>query len=228
MADFPLNDGADLEEDPELLAAMAAAFGEEAVGEQDAESHQAVDENSLQQLVDRLDGAIDNLEQTKVSQPGVVASADNETDEARYVVFEMSGQLAAFPLSGITEIERLPNITPLPRTPEWCLGIANVRGQIVSVTDLAALTGATQSGDLADQKVIMVHSQKHNATTALVVDRVIGIRSFGEEISKRPEELNAPLAPFATEIARVDQQHILLVQADELLSHPEMQPFMKD
>ncbi|MEM6469913.1 MAG: chemotaxis protein CheW [Planctomycetota bacterium] len=229
MAEFPLHDDGDLDDDPELLAAMAAAFGEEAIeSTSEATAADQSDAKTLQNLVSQLDGAIESLGDAVSNDPENTSTAIASSEETRYVIFEIAEQLAAFPLSGITEIERLPNITPLPRTPDWCLGIANVRGEIVSVTDLATLTGAQASGDLLGQKVIIVHSQKHNATTALVVDRVIGIRAFSEGITKRPDDLKAPLAAFAPEIVRANERHILLIQPDELLSHPDMQPFMQD
>ena len=225
MTDQQPFSNADLEEDPELAAALTAAFGAEGL-----QSFSEVDQEkqgphgSLSELVQRLDAAMERLGSTLSPSE---ESPQKVTQETRCVVVECAGQVAAFKLDSITEIERLPRYTILPRTPEWCLGVANIRGQIVSVTDLAALANATSTTDHNDPKVVIVHSQTAGAHTAIVVDRVIGIRAFDDGVFRRPNDLTAPLAVFADQIANADGQQILILNADRVFEHPDMLPFLK-
>ncbi|MEO1526380.1 MAG: chemotaxis protein CheW [Planctomycetota bacterium] len=225
MTDHPDLTDTELHEDPELAAALTAAFGADGI-----QSFTEIDKEkkgsraSLSDLVSRLDAAMNQL--GAVQQANLPESPDTVANETRCVVIECAGQLAAFPLASITEIERLPNYTILPRTPAWCLGVANMRGQIVSITDLAALANATQEKDQSDPKVVIVHGRRADAHTAVVIDRVIGIRSFQNKLIQSPEELSAPLAAFADQIANANGEQILILNADRILEHPEMQPFM--
>ncbi len=234
MADFPRHSGSspepdDLREDPELLAALNAAFGEEGV-QAFAESDDAVNpaEHCLEELIGQLDQAMDSLGPLAYAPTSEDENRASAAAETRYVVFVTAGQLAALPLSGIAEIDRLPDFTPLPHTPAWCLGIANIRGQVVSVTDLAALTNAPSEANSSTQKVIIARSDSANATTALVVDRVIGIRGFRDGLMKRPDDLSSPLAQFAEQIANFDSRQVLLIEPDRLFAHPDMLPLMAD
>ena len=249
MQDSTPFDDANLGDDPELIAALAAAFGDEGAGmlsevtkpdaivalaadnQGDLDQTQpdsAASHTSLADLIGKLDQAMASVGGDQ-EQAAIVPDATDSAptlQEDRYVVFQTGDQLAAIPLTGITEIDRLPNYTPLPRTPDWCLGVANLRGEIVSITDLAALIGeaghATQG-----LKVMIIRSQKDAASTALVVDRVVGIRSFSEGTTKLPEDLKSPLAPFSTEIGSIDSEQVLLVDPDLLMQHPDMQPYMR-
>ena len=182
------------------------------------------DPNSLSNLIARLDEAMEKIgEANPVSNHPI--AADVSSTEQRHVIFETAGQKAALSLHHILEIERLPPHTPLPRTPPWCLGIANIRGRIVSVTHVAALVGLPTRTD-HQAKVVLTRSEKHDATTAVVVDRVIGLRSLGQTVTKRPEDLRSPLAELASQVARFEDEPILLIDPDRLFSHPEMRPYM--
>ena len=255
MPNSPLFDDADLGDDPELLAAISAAFGDESAESLTEEltansptTDVTKDQNTapasplpaqvptqeptdnLADLIGKLDQAMasmgDDQDETSVA-PTSSESSSTSLQENRYVVFQTGEQLAAIPLSGITEIDRVPSYTPLPRTPQWCLGVANLRGQIVSITDLAALIGEAGNASLRGQKIMIIRSEKFAASTALVVDRVGGIRSFNEGTVKRPDDVKSPLAQFASEIASIDREQVLLVDPDLLMQHSDMQPYMQ-
>lgn len=229
MTERPPSNESDLESDPDLIAALQAAFGDEGIESfAELDSEQDVDHENPEDSVGTLDQPMELLEQVSGLATSSILDTSTEGEDPRYVVFFAAGQIAAFPISGVTEIERLPDYTELPRTPSWCLGVANIRGKIVSVTDLAALAQAPLDSEPADPKVIVVHGEESGATTAVVVDQVMGIRSFCKGVSDSPDDLSVPLAPLADQIATTDHGPVLLVNPDRLFAHPEMQPLMKN
>jgi purine-binding chemotaxis protein CheW len=58
------------------------------------------------------------------------------TDAVRYIVFTLGGERFALPLLAIREVIAPPEITPVPFSPTYFLGIMNLRGQVISVIDL--------------------------------------------------------------------------------------------
>lgn len=58
------------------------------------------------------------------------------TDAVRYIVFTLGGERFALPLLAIREVIAPPEITPVPFSPSYFLGIMNLRGQVISVIDL--------------------------------------------------------------------------------------------
>ena len=69
---------------------------------------------------------------------GLSVTADDRHQEiGRHICFELGGKRLALPLSLVDEVGELENVRPLPFLPEWVHGVTNIRGEIVSVTDLA-------------------------------------------------------------------------------------------
>ena len=233
MSNFDLHNDDHIGDDPEVLAALTAAFGDEGIESLNEEDHELdPNQESLEQLVMRLDKAMNELGNPGHSEQANNDSIQTDINQSRFIVFELANQLAAFPMLETTEIDRLPNYTPLPRTPRWCLGVANIRGKIMSVTDLAALNGTCSElsrtkPPAAGHKIIIVHSKSKRATTAVVVDRVIGIRNFSNLTTNRPQDMNGSMESLAGRIACSRQGHILIIEPDRLFGHPEMEPLMQ-
>ena len=75
----------------------------------------------------------------------------------------------------IGEVLPLPPLTGVPFTKPWFRGVANVRGNLFGVIDMAAYehSGAA-SGDI-NNRVLLV-AERHAFNVALLVDRVLGSR----------------------------------------------------
>lgn len=95
----------------------------------------------------------------------------------------------------ISEVITWPGVTRVPRAKPWLLGIANVRGQLVPVTDLALWAGLGESARSRTSRVIVVNHPDISA--GLLVDQVIGFRRFtARDAGVHPEHLPASVVPF--------------------------------
>jgi len=190
--------------------------------------------SALEELLKKVSSAIDDgvtpemlLDST--SNPSKKSSDDEE--EAvnlgpRHVVFEIGDQQFGLPLSGVLEIDRCGQVTTLPRTPNWLRGVTNLRGQILSVTDFRNLMNLSADGQAVGEKIIVVNSEKHTATTAVVVDRVLGIRHLSGERGPL-SGLSDRVANFSDGISVTDQATTVLIDPDLLLGCSELQSFAK-
>lgn len=76
--------------------------------------------------------------------------------------------------SYVREVWPLRDLTPLPCTPSFVLGIVNVRGQILSVVDLKKLFGLPDRG-LGDlNKVLILKSD--SMEFGILADSILGVR----------------------------------------------------
>ena len=73
----------------------------------------------------------------------------------------------------------------------------------------------------------MVHSELHDASTAVVVDRVIGIRNLKAD-SGPLAGLNDRVATFAQGIAATGADMTVLIDPDLLLGCTELQAFVTE
>ena len=78
-------------------------------------------------------------------------------------------------MSDISEVMPLPHITTVPLTKPWFCGVANVRGNLYSVVDLAAFMGQPKVLRDGQSRVLLV-AQKFALNSGLLVNRVIGLR----------------------------------------------------
>lgn len=109
-----------------------------------------------QSLIDRLQ--VSDLSATRLTTLGV----------------QMAGKNWLVDMTDISEVLPLPKVTAVPFTKPWFRGIANVRGNLYSVVDMAAyLSGGMASGD-AHNRVLLV-SERYGFNAALLVDRVLGL-----------------------------------------------------
>ena len=75
----------------------------------------------------------------------------------------------------VREVFPLKELTPLPCTPSFVLGIVNVRGQILPVFDLRKLFDLPEEGLTDLHRVIIVRG--HNLELGLLADLSLGVRS---------------------------------------------------
>ena len=89
------------------------------------------------------------------------------------VAFTLDGQRYALDLSAVERVERIVEITPLPKAPEIILGVVNVRGDVVPVVNIRKRFRLPEREiSLSDQLIIANTSAR---TVALVVDEVIDV-----------------------------------------------------
>ena len=112
------------------------------------------------------------------------------------VVFEIGGQRLVAPMGQVSEILTMPEYTSLPLVKPWMLGIANIRGRLLPLTDLSRfLQVPSQLSQMAQRKVIVIDHD--NMFSGLLVDKVLGIEQFTQD-QYRPEALesSSPFAPY--------------------------------
>jgi len=83
-------------------------------------------------------------------------------------------------LAEIGEIVAPPPLTAVPLTQPWYLGLANVRGNLLGVIDLAAYLGApAASGEHAGAPRLAVFAPALGFNCALLASQVYGLRQAG-------------------------------------------------
>ena len=245
----------DLDLKDDVQKALLAAFGDEAMDWLDedqefdnqlaeasalepqateADDNDASPAASLDALLSEISTAIDgsDVAETFGAKQETQIESDDEDELAvdlgpRHVVFEVGDQQYGIPLDGVLEIDRCGKVTSLPRTPNWLRGVTNLRGQILSVTDFRDLLGMADQRRTVGEKIIVVHSERHDASTALVVDRVLGIRNLRGEQGPL-EGLSDRLAVFADSLAVTDQATTVLIDPDRLLGSNELSAYVTE
>jgi purine-binding chemotaxis protein CheW len=73
-------------------------------------------------------------------------SVPGEDASHRWLVLTLEGRRYALPLAAVSDLAECGLLRPVPRAPDWVLGLAERRGRIVTVLDLARLLGRPAPG----------------------------------------------------------------------------------
>jgi purine-binding chemotaxis protein CheW len=95
-------------------------------------------------------------------------------DSIEVVEFVLAHERYAVEASHVREVYPLGNLTPLPCTPAFVLGIVNLRGEIVSVIDVRKFFDLPQTGLPDLNKVIVLESA--NMAFGILADAILGVR----------------------------------------------------
>jgi twitching motility protein PilI len=120
-------------------------------------------------------------------------AARREQRGQSWLAVECRGQGLLLPLEQAGEIFPPAALVPVPHTRDWFVGVANLRGGLHGVVDLARFLGlpALSSADVArEQSRLIAFSATLNLNCALLVDRLAGLR--GAEQMRADEKSPAP------------------------------------
>lgn len=87
------------------------------------------------------------------------------------------------PLDQVSEVLPCPAMTAVPGTKHWLKGVANIRGNLITIIDLAEYFGKTPV--YADDKARILVINIPGLNTALMVHEVLGLRHFDEELERQ-------------------------------------------
>ena len=122
----------------------------------------SVDSNEVQRVLD-----------ARAAQLAIALSdGARKSDEFEVAACTVGSERFGFPVRHLREIVPLPNVTRLPHTPAWVLGLAHVRGTLLCVIDLGRL--CTVRGSSAPRHLAVV--QAEHGPIGFTVDEVLACR----------------------------------------------------
>ncbi len=84
----------------------------------------------------------------------------NQSEEYQLILFELGNSLYGIPIEKVSEINRIDQITTLPKAPKFVEGVINLRGNVVPLIDLRKRFGMKQIERTKKNKIIVVIVEK--------------------------------------------------------------------
>ena len=104
-----------------------------------------------------------------------------------WLAVECSGRGFLLPLREAGEIFALAPVLAVPYSHRWFLGVANLRGHLQGVVDLAGFLGVKTAETGRDQSRLVGFNQSLDINCVLLVDKLSGLRS-DEELTPEPAD----------------------------------------
>jgi purine-binding chemotaxis protein CheW len=154
----------------------------------------------------------------------IAAAPVHEADAAgfsQFLTFVCAGEEYGVAILCVQEIKGWEGVTRVPYTPDYLLGVMNLRGVIVPVIDLRTRFGlAARAPDSSTVVIVVrVHSAQGEKTAGVVVDAVSEVYSVAPEQIKPTPGLGAPVErTCVSSLASVGDKMVMLLDIDKLVS----------
>ena len=138
------------------------------------------------------------------------------TDEEYFEILEflLAHETYAIETPFVREVYPMTELTPLPCTPAFVLGLINIRGQILTVIDMKKFFDLPEKGITNLNKVIVV--RKDAMELGILADEIIGIRNI------TVNELQPPLSTMtgihAEYLKGVTGERIIILDMERFLT----------
>jgi twitching motility protein PilI len=136
-----------------------------------------------------------DYEQRSLSfEPGQI-DGQQQSGEWAGVIFRIGESRLACNVNRVHEFLPIPAFTPVPGTKPWILGLANVRGDLLTIVDLAWFLNGERSE--ISMRTRLLAASLRGRPVGLLVDEVFGQRHFVSDEGKNTRlAKNSPLKDF--------------------------------
>lgn len=144
-----------------------------------------------------------------------------EGNIVQLIVFNLGDEEFGAAIKQVREIIRVGSITPIPDSPDFIKGIANVRGEITVLIDLKARFFLRAKKELEPKHIIITEQEKN--LFGLMVDEVTEVLRIPErEIKRTPELVTRIDRTYISGVITLEDRLIILLDLAKVLSEEEL------
>jgi twitching motility protein PilI len=151
--------------------------------------------------------------------------ARTEGVAAGWLAVELMGRRCLLPLAQSGEIFPVTQVQKVPYTRDWFMGVANLRGGLFGIVDLASFMSGVPmhrsfDGGVREQARLIALNSAMEINCAVLIDRLGGLRGVADFVSRESVPEGSPSFMSAQYIDKSGQQWLEL-DLQVLASAPE-------
>jgi len=148
---------------------------------------------------------------------------DAETKKTSpFLMFSLGGEHYCVPVGQVKEVLRLAEVTRVPHTPEFVVGAANLRGEIVAILDIRHFFGLSERENT--QETMVVVTDVTGSAMGVIVDKLEGTIGIEDESIQAPlATLKAELQKYTTGQLEKDGNILILLDLERVLRCDEIE-----
>ena len=129
---------------------------------------------------------------------------------AGWLAVELMGRRCLLPLAQSGEIFPITTVQKVPYTQDWFMGVANLRGGLFGIVDLASFISGMPShrvfdGNIREQARLIALNSAMEVNCALLIDRLGGLRGVADFVSREAAPEGSPTFMSAQYIDKAGQ-----------------------
>ena len=173
-------------------------------------------------MTEKNEASLETLKKRAAVMAAVPQRADGAGVRTEYLEFALAGESYAVELSMVREVCDGKEITRIPGAPGFMAGVANIRGQILPVADLAVYFGIrTAAASIRKIVVLCLRAQAAAGAAGTVMelgilaDEVRGVRTFCAADIQPPPGFSGAQARY---LGGMTRQGLIVFKAERFLN----------
>lgn len=135
-----------------------------------------------------------------------------------YLAFRLDTGVFAVAIGRIGEILRVPPVTPVPRSPDFVMGIVGVRGRVLTVLDLRCKVRLGAPPPTRHARILVVPAGSSDPV-GLYVDEVLQVHRLADsEIEPATKALGSDAGEHVAGIARIGETLVVVIHLEPFLA----------
>jgi purine-binding chemotaxis protein CheW len=143
------------------------------------------------------------------------------TDVSQYLTFILGGEEYGIDILKVQEIRGYEKATEIPNSPDFILGIMNLRGSVVPIVDLRKRFNmkGVEYNNLTVTVLVKVASKGKERTVGMVVDSVSEVYTITkDDIEDTPDIGGSIEIGFIKGLASINEKMVILLDIDLLIN----------
>ncbi|MDH3998037.1 MAG: chemotaxis protein CheW [Desulfuromonadales bacterium] len=149
----------------------------------------------------------------------------NAVTSQQYVTFSLADELFGVEVTRTREILSVIAVTSVPQTPDYLLGVINLRGQVVPVVDMRLKLNLEAAEETEDTCIIVVEVQVDGEPLIVgaLADAVREVSEIRSDQIEPPPRLGTRLnTEFIKGMGKIDEQFLILLDIDRVFNSDEL------
>ncbi len=152
-------------------------------------------------------------------------SVSSITETSQYLTFKLGDEVFALDIGKVREVLDSTSIAKVPQTPDFMLGVINLRGTVVPVVDMRLKLAMTKTEATVNTCIIIVEIEIDAETTVLgaLVDSVQEVMDLDPDQIEPPPRIGTRLnTKFIKGMGKREEKFIIILDIDKVFSADEL------
>ncbi|MGL1936633.1 MAG: chemotaxis protein CheW [Fibrobacterales bacterium] len=155
-----------------------------------------------------------------------VNDVENDMMAGKYLTFTLGDEEYGLPILTVQRIIQMQDITSVPKTPAYVLGVINLRGKIIPVIEVRNKFQMESIEPTDNSCIVVVQVPVGNTelTMGLLIDAVSEVVFIDDkQMQETPDFGEGVQTEFITSMAKIDEKVVMLLDIEKILSIAELQ-----
>ena len=138
-------------------------------------------------------------------------------NDNQFVIFRLADEYYGIKIENVETIERIMEITRVPKTQNYIKGVINLRGEIVPIIDLRDRLGLPSKDYDSETRIIV--NKKQDLMIGYIVDSASEVKDIPLSAISYGTFEETLSETFVKGIGKVENQMIILLDVDKIIEH---------